>query len=84
MTDWTAIILTVTLIIVTGASAFLWDTHKYLRALPIFCGLVSGFVLSIFVWQQKDLWKIVETVLGFGFGGLVLYLSVWVQLRKRA
>jgi len=70
-------------IISTASTAYFWDKYRYLKFLPILYGLCCGLILSVCVWREQDIWKAMQTVLSFGFVGVGLLFSVWIQLRRK-
>jgi hypothetical protein len=62
-------------------SALFWERFAWLRFLPILYFSVVGLVVSLLIWEHRDLVQILETVAVSGAIGTVCYFAVWVQRR---
>ena len=71
-----------TYLIASVVAALFWQTHQYLRPLPIIFGVCAGFVVSIVLDGDREVIKIFEKVIISGGIGLVLFLAIWVEARR--
>ena len=81
--NWTYLVLIGGFIVAPIIAALCWDKCSYLRPLSVLYGLCCGFILSVFVWREMAIWKIIQNVLTFGAVGAGLSFSVWIQLRRK-
>ena len=80
--DLGLIVWVVSWVLAGSISAFYWNTRRYLRPLPIIYGLCAGLVVGLFVQEDREIWKILETVIVCGVVGLLLFFAVWVEARS--